>query len=60
MTRETVSHDDSLIFEFTPDLDGAFTASFDESGALALAFAWLLGVTALAAVQFNRFAAPRH
>lgn len=41
-------------------LDGAFTPSFDESGALALAFAWLLGVTALAAVQFNRFAAPRH
>lgn len=41
-------------------LDGAFTPSFDEYGALALAFAWLLGVTALAAVQFNRFAAPRH
>jgi len=31
MTRETVSHDDGLIFEFTPDLDGAFTASNGDS-----------------------------
>lgn len=31
MNRETVSHDDGLIFEFTPDLDGAFTASSGDS-----------------------------
>lgn len=41
-------------------LDGAFTASFDETGALVLALAWLAGLTALAAGQFHRFAAPRH
>ncbi len=40
-------------------LDGAFTPSLDEYGALALAIAWLVGVTTLAAVQFHRLAAPR-
>lgn len=39
-------------------LDGAFTASLDEIGALALAVAWLAGLTALAAVQFHRLASP--
>jgi hypothetical protein len=41
-------------------LDGAFTASFDETGALVLALVWLVGLTVLAAGQFHRFAAPRH
>lgn len=40
-------------------LDGGFTPSFDEPGALALGVAWLLGVTALATIQFHRLAAPR-
>lgn len=40
-------------------LDGAFTPSLDEYRALALAIAWLVGVTTLAAVQFHRLAAPR-
>lgn len=39
-------------------LDGAFTASLDEIGALVLALAWLAGLTALAAGQFHRFASP--
>ncbi len=29
--RQTVSHDDSLVFEFTPDLDAAYTATDGES-----------------------------
>ena len=41
-------------------LDGAFTASFDETGALVLALVWLVGLTVLAAGQFHRFAAQRH
>ncbi len=40
-------------------LDGAFTASFDEVGALVLGSAWLVGLTILAAAQFHRLAAPR-
>ena len=40
-------------------LDGAFTPSFDEYGALALAVAWLGGVTAIAAAQFHRLASPQ-
>lgn len=40
-------------------LDGAFTPSLDEFGALALAVAWLAGLTLLAMVQFHRLAAPR-
>jgi hypothetical protein len=39
-------------------LDGAFTPGFDEVSGLALAVAWLVGVTALAAVQFHRLAKP--
>lgn len=39
-------------------LDGAFTPSFDEYGALALALGWLVAVTAIAAAQFHRLAAP--
>lgn len=31
MARQTVTHDDSLIFEFTPDLDAAYTATSGES-----------------------------
>jgi hypothetical protein len=41
-------------------LDGAFTTSLDEFGALVLALGWLAGLTVLAAAQFHRFAAPRH
>ena len=41
-------------------LDGAFTPSLDEIGALVLALVWLAGLTTLAAAQFHRFAAPRH
>lgn len=41
-------------------LDGAFTASFDEYGSLALALAWLVSVTAVAAAQFHRLASPQH
>lgn len=40
-------------------LDGAFTAGFDETGALALAIGWLIALTVLAAGRFHRFAAPR-
>lgn len=39
-------------------LDGAFTATFDETGALALALAWLGVVTAIAVVVFRRLAEP--
>ncbi|MBK5224684.1 MAG: hypothetical protein JJE52_17770 [Acidimicrobiia bacterium] len=39
-------------------LDGAFTPTFDELGALVLALGWLVGVTCLAALQFHRLAAP--
>lgn len=39
-------------------LDGAFTPGFDETSGLALAAAWLVGVTALAALQFHRLARP--
>lgn len=39
-------------------LDGGFTPRFDEFGALLSALAWLVGVTALAAWQFHRLAAP--
>ncbi len=35
-------------------MDGAFTSSFDETGALLLALGWLLGLTATAAVVFRR------
>lgn len=40
-------------------LDGAFTGSFDEYRALAVALAWLVGLTGLAALQFHRLMAPR-
>jgi hypothetical protein len=39
-------------------LDGAFTGSFDETGALALALGWLVAVTAAAAIVFRRLAQP--
>ncbi len=39
-------------------LDGAFTPSFDEYGGVALALGWLVAVTAVAAAQFHRLAAP--
>ena len=35
-------------------MDGAFTPTFDETGALVLALAWLVGLTAIAAVVFRR------
>jgi hypothetical protein len=35
-------------------MDGAFTPSFDETGALLLAFGWLVGLTATAAAVFRR------
>lgn len=35
-------------------MDGAFTASFDETGALMLALAWCAGLTVLAAFVFRR------
>ncbi|MBK5223959.1 MAG: ABC transporter permease [Acidimicrobiia bacterium] len=41
-------------------LDGAFTPTFDEYGALALAVAWLAGVTSVAAAQFHHLASPHH
>ena len=34
-------------------MDGAFTPNFDEAGALALAAAWLAGLTTLAAIVFR-------
>lgn len=40
-------------------LDGAFTSGFDEVRGLGLALGWLVAVTALAAAQFHRLAAPR-
>lgn len=40
-------------------LDGAFTSGFDEASGLGLALGWLVAVTALAAGQFHRLAAPR-
>ncbi|HEX6255948.1 MAG TPA: hypothetical protein VFZ70_09075 [Euzebyales bacterium] len=40
-------------------VDGAFTAGFDETTGALLAVAWLVGVTAVAAVVFHRLAAPR-
>ncbi len=39
-------------------LDGAFTPTFDEYGALALAIVWLVAVTAVAVAQFHRLSAP--
>jgi hypothetical protein len=39
-------------------LDGAFTPTFDEYRALALALIWLVAVTTVAAAQFHRLAAP--
>jgi hypothetical protein len=38
-------------------MDGAFTPSFDETGALLLAFGWLVGLTATAAAVFRRVTA---
>lgn len=35
-------------------MDGAFTASFDETGALLLALGWLAALTATAVVVFRR------
>lgn len=35
-------------------MDGAFTTSFDESGALLLALAWFIGLAAIAALVFRR------
>jgi hypothetical protein len=40
-------------------IDGAFTATFDETGGLVLALAWLAGITAVAAAVFHRLTAPR-
>jgi hypothetical protein len=40
-------------------VDGAFTASFDETSGLLLALAWMVGVTAMAVGVFHRLAAPR-
>jgi hypothetical protein len=39
-------------------IDGAFTQGFDESSSLLLTAAWLVGITAVAAVVFKRTAAP--
>jgi ABC-type transport system involved in multi-copper enzyme maturation permease subunit len=39
-------------------LDGAFTRTFDEYGALALALGWLVAVTTIAVAQFHRIATP--
>lgn len=39
-------------------LDGAFTGSLDEFGAIGLAMAWLIGVTGLAIIQFHRLSTP--
>jgi hypothetical protein len=41
-------------------IDGAFTPGFDETGGLILAVAWLIGITAAAAVIFHRTSAPRN
>jgi hypothetical protein len=40
-------------------LDGAFTTSFDQPGALALALGWLLAIGVVAAGVFHRVAAPQ-
>jgi hypothetical protein len=39
-------------------IDGAFTSGFDETSGLLLTAAWLVGITAVAAVIFKRTAAP--
>lgn len=41
-------------------IDGAFTPTFDETGGLILALAWLIGLTAAAAAIFHRTSAPRN
>jgi hypothetical protein len=41
-------------------IDGAFTPGFDELGGLALALAWLVGLTIAAAAIFHRTSAPRN
>jgi hypothetical protein len=40
-------------------IDGAFTTTFDETGGLLLAGAWLVGLTTVAALVFDRLAASR-
>ncbi len=40
-------------------LDGAFTNTFDEIGALALAIGWLAAITLAAVAVFHRLAAPQ-
>jgi hypothetical protein len=40
-------------------IDGAFTATFDETAGLLLAVVWLIGITAVAAAVFHHTAAPR-
>ena len=40
-------------------LDGAFTNTFDEIGALGLAFAWLTAITLVAVAVFHHLAAPQ-
>lgn len=41
-------------------IDGAFTPAFDETGGLALALAWLLGLAAAAAGVFHGTSAPQN
>ncbi|MFO7547050.1 MAG: ABC transporter permease [Trueperaceae bacterium] len=41
-------------------VDGAFTPSFDETGGLLLALAWLAGLTLIAAAVFQRTSARRN
>jgi len=41
-------------------IDGAFTASFDETTSLLLAVGWLVGVTAAAAAVFHHTSAPHN
>jgi hypothetical protein len=40
-------------------LDGAFTTTFDQIGALLLALAWLAAITAASFAVFHRLASPR-
>jgi hypothetical protein len=40
-------------------IDGAFTPTFDETGGLLLALAWLGGLLTAAVAVFNRTSAPR-
>jgi hypothetical protein len=40
-------------------LDGAFTTTFDQTGALLLAVAWLAAITATSFAVFHRLASPR-